>query len=155
HFLTYDELHRRANQLARHLQTMGVAPDRLVALYLDRSINVLVGMLAILKAGGAYVPIDPALPKKRLEMILEDSRASVIVTSQRLATAVCEYGQQVVRLDADWPLISEQSDRNPVSQITVENLVYVIFTSGSTGRPKGVAIEHRQLVNYVQGIINK
>ncbi len=155
HLVTYGELNRRANQLAHHLRSIGVAPDRLVALYLDRSTDLTVGMLGVLKAGGAYVPLDPSYPRRRLAMILEDTAASVIVTSQHLAAGLSEYNGKVVRLDADRQVISVQDEHSPSSGVTSENLVYAIFTSGSSGRPKGVAVEHRQLLNYVLGVTTK
>ena len=154
-FLTYRALNQRANQLAHYLRALGIAPDRLVALYLDRSLDLLVGIWGILKAGGAYVPIDPASPKKRLAMILEDTAAAVILTTRQLAMVFGEYDGKVVCFDADRDVISEQDDSNPQRSATPENLVYAIFTSGSTGRPKGVAVEHKQLHNYVCGVIER
>ena len=153
--LTYRGLSRRSNQLAHHLRSMGVGPDQLVGLYLDRSSDVLLGILAVLKAGGAYVPLDPAYPKKRLEMILDDTRSSVIVTTRRLADALGEGDHKVVCLDEDRATISEQDDSQPVTGVMPENLAYTIFTSGSTGKPKGVAVEHRHLLNYVRGAIER
>ncbi len=154
-FLSYRELNRRANRLAHQLQSSGVTADQPVGLYLNRSVNLLVGMLGILKAGGAYVPIDPANPGKRLAMMLDDLGPCVVVTSQQLAAALAEHTGKVICLDADLQPTSEQDDHSPVSGVTAENLVYIVFTSGSTGRPKGVAVEHRHLHNYVRGIIER
>jgi amino acid adenylation domain-containing protein len=148
--LTYGELNRRANQLARHLQGLGVGPEILVGLYVDRSLEMIVGLLGILKAGGAYVPMDPAYPKERIGYILEDSKAPIVLTQKSLAHELPEFTGQPVCLDSDWAQIATQAEENPVSQAKPENLAYVLFTSGSTGRPKGVALEHRCAVSFVQ-----
>ncbi|WNG57629.1 amino acid adenylation domain-containing protein [Archangium gephyra] len=150
--LTYRELNRRANQLAWHLRELGVGPDVPVGLFLERSVEALVGLWGILKAGGAYVPLDPAFPAERLYAILEDSGARTLVTDSRLAEGLSGFGGAVVCLDSDAARLATRGEANPAPTAVPENLVYVIFTSGSTGRPKGVAIEHRQLVNYVEGV---
>ncbi|AKJ03530.1 Malonyl CoA-acyl carrier protein transacylase [Archangium gephyra] len=150
--LTYRELNRRANQLAWHLRELGVGPDVPVGLFLDRSVDAMVGLWGILKAGGAYVPLDPAFPAERQRGILEDSRARALVTDARLAEGLGGFSGTVVCLDTDAARLAAHGEANPPSSVQPENLVYVIFTSGSTGRPKGVAIEHRQLVNYVEGV---
>ncbi len=150
--MTYGELNRRANQLAHYLQSIGTRPDHLVAIYLDRSHDMLVGALGIMKAGGAYVPLDPAYPAKRLSMILEDTNPCAVLTSEHLAARLDNSTAKVVCLDADRETLSRLQDHNPVRSAGPENLVYVIFTSGSTGRPKGVAVEHRHLLNYAQGV---
>ncbi|WP_084610648.1 hybrid non-ribosomal peptide synthetase/type I polyketide synthase [Archangium violaceum] len=150
--LTYRELNRRANQLAWHLRELGVGPDVPVGLFLERSVEALVGLWGILKAGGAYVPLDPAFPAERQRGILEDSRARALVTDSRLAAGLGGFGGTLVCLDTDAARLATRSEANPPSAVAPENLVYIIFTSGSTGRPKGVAIEHRQLVNYVEGV---
>ena len=147
--LTYAQLNARANQLARHLQTLGVSPEVLVGICVERSLEMAVGILGILKAGGAYLPLDPAYPKERLAFMLEDARVSVVVTQAHLATEVLEHGAQVVSIDADWSAISQQSDENLSGGAVTENLAYVIYTSGSTGKPKGVMLTHGNLSHYV------
>jgi amino acid adenylation domain-containing protein len=150
--LSYGELNARANQLGRYLQELGVGPEVPVALCMERSEELLTGMLGILKAGGAYVPLEPAQPVERLRHMLEDVRAPVILTQQRLLDSLPEHDARVVCIDADWAEIARRSPDNTSSNATAANLVYLIFTSGSTGRPKGVAVEHRQLVNYLKGV---
>lgn len=150
--LRYGELNRRANQLARFLRTLGVGPEVTVGLCAERSPELMVAMLGILKAGGAYAPLDPAQPKNRAAQMLEDLHARVLLTQQHLLDRLPTATERIVCLDRDWPLISAESDENLASAARPENLAYVLFTSGSTGRPKGVAVEHRQLLNYLQGI---
>ncbi|MEO6238543.1 MAG: amino acid adenylation domain-containing protein [Vicinamibacterales bacterium] len=150
--LTYGELNARANQLAHHLIASGVGPDVPVGLCVQRSTSLMVGLLGILKAGGAYVPLDPGLPKSRLSLILADAGAQVLVSTSALAESLGHQLRSVVRLDTDADLLSARSRSQPPRRVSGANLVYVIFTSGSTGRPKGVAVEHRHLVNYVEGI---
>ena len=153
--LTYRELNARANQLAHHLLKRGVKPDLPVGLCLDRSVDLIVGLLGIMKAGGAYVPLDPGLPKSRLGMMLEDAKAQVLVTRAELAEGLRDQLGQVVCLDADREVVANEDLDNPSRRSSDQNLVYVIFTSGSTGRPKGVAVEHRHLVNYLNAIWEK
>jgi amino acid adenylation domain-containing protein len=147
-YLTRLELNRRANQLAHYLQALGVGPEVLVVLALERSAEMAVGLLGTLKAGGAYVPLDPAIPPERLAFILEETNAPLILTQQRLAAALPSQVRSIC-LDTDWALIAQQQTANPTSGATADNLAYVIYTSGSTGIPKGVTITHRSLVNYV------
>ena len=147
--LRYDELNRRANQLAHYLQTLGVGPQTLVALCVERSFDMVVGLLGILKAGGAYVPLDPAYPPERLAFMLADSAAPIVVTRQSTAEQLPGRGPGLVCFDADSPALAAQSESDPVSAITADDLAYVIYTSGSTGRPKGVQITHRSLLNLV------
>jgi amino acid adenylation domain-containing protein len=156
--LTYQELNRRANRLARALHARGVAPEVPVGLYLERSFDLLVGVLAILKAGGVYVPLDPGSPPERLAWILADARAPVLLTHSallpRLPTSSC------IALCLDTPGVwaeaaeSEETraDANPVHLATQANAAYIIYTSGSTGRPKGVLVSHRNVVNHSQAI---
>ncbi|MDP9161728.1 MAG: AMP-binding protein, partial [Acidobacteriota bacterium] len=146
---TYAELNQRSNQLAHYLRKLGVGPDVLVGLCLERSINMVVGLLGILKAGGAYVPVDPAYPKDRIAYIMSDSCAPVFVTEQKLRKALSEQQAKVVLLDTDWPSISAESAENPPRSAAPGNLAYVIYTSGSTGKPKGVQLEHRSVVNFL------
>jgi amino acid adenylation domain-containing protein/non-ribosomal peptide synthase protein (TIGR01720 family) len=152
--LTFRELDRRANRLAHHLRARGVGPESVVGLAVSRSAGMIVGLLGILKAGGAYVPLDPAYPPSRLADILGEARSSVVVTEGRFAASLPE-GVRVVRLDDDAAAIVAESDARPESAVTSQNLAYVLFTSGSTGKPKGVAIEHRQLVSYVRGVMSR
>jgi amino acid adenylation domain-containing protein len=150
--VTYRELNRRSNQLAHYLRTLGVGPEVLVGLCVERSPDMVVGILGILKAGGAYVPLDPAYPMERLAFMLEDARVGVLLTERRLVERVAVHPlaqKRVVCLDADWEPIAEESERNPESGVSPNNLAYVIYTSGSTGRPKGAMVRHRGLVNYL------
>jgi amino acid adenylation domain-containing protein len=194
--LTYQQLNQRANQLAHSLRKLGVAPEVLVGLYLERSLEMVVGLLGVLKAGGAYVPLDPTLPPDRLAFILQDTQAKVLLTQKQLVTNLPDLTATVLCLDSESEL-QQESDRNldtqyiSVSDIhpskipptplfkggyvaptpflrgspqaggsgaggeRAENLAYVIYTSGSTGTPKGVAIEHRQILNYLNGILER
>lgn len=153
--LTYRELNCRANKIAHHLQTLGVCTEVLVGICVERSLEMIVGLLAILKAGGAYVPIDPAYPKERLVHLLSDSQALVLLTQENLLPRLPDHQAQVICLDTDWGVISAYSQENPVSGVQPESLAYVIYTSGSTGLPKGVAIEHKSIVNYLNGILER
>jgi NRPS condensation-like uncharacterized protein len=150
--LTYRELNARANKIAHYLQRLGVKPEVLVGLYLERSLESIIGLLGILKAGGAYLPLDPALPAEGLAIRLQDAQISILLTQNYLINTLPKLNAQVICLDTDWDVIAQESDINPSSEVTVENLIYVLFTSGSTGKPKGVAVEHRQLLNYVNAI---
>lgn len=149
--LSYQDLNQRANQLAHYLRKLGVGPEVKVGICVERSVSMVVGLLAILKAGGAYVPLDPAYPKERLAFMLEDARVPVLLTQQQLE-GLPKCGTKVVCLDADWEVIAQESQENPVNHATAENLAYVIYTSGSTGKPKGVMIEHRSLVNFTKTV---
>ncbi len=143
--LTYAELNTRANQLARALQRLGVEPDMCVGLYLERSLELLIGLLGILKAGAAYVPLDPDYPAERLAFILQDAQISVLLTEQPLVERLPAQGATVLCLDADWQAIAAQSADNPSLSLSTGNLAYIIYTSGSTGQPKGVMVSHRQV----------
>src|SRR5262249_53445130 len=147
--LSYQELNTRANQLAHYLRNLGVGPLVLVGICVERSLEMVVGLLGILKAGGAYVPLDPDYPKERLAFMLEDTQTAVLITQQRLMEKVPNHSAQMVCLDRDRGAISEYSDGNVASGVATENLVYVIYTSGSTGKPKGVAMSHRSLCNLL------
>jgi len=140
--LSYAELDRRANQLAACLRALGAGPDVIVGLCIERSPDMVVGMLGILKAGGAYLPLDPAYPAERLAFILEDARASLIVTHSAMLTRLSESAATRVCLDQDWERIAEHSASMEVGTVAPENLAYVIYTSGSTGTPKGTLITH-------------
>ncbi|MDC0832897.1 amino acid adenylation domain-containing protein [Geitlerinema sp. CS-897] len=146
--LTYRDLDRQANQFARYLQKQGIQPECLVALCLERSIDLFVGLLGILKAGGAYVPLDPAYPSQRLETILSDAQPSAIVTQTSL---IDQFDRtNAIALDANWNDIAAESPEPPNVPVNSDRLAYVIYTSGSTGTPKGVAVEHRSLVNFTE-----
>ncbi|MBO3462192.1 non-ribosomal peptide synthetase [Aetokthonos hydrillicola Thurmond2011] len=145
--LTYRELNAKANQLAHYLRSLGVKPEVLVGICVERSLEMIVGLLAILKAGGAYVPLDPAYPEERLSFMLSDSQVSVLLTQQKLVADLPENAAHVISLDADWGVIAEHNQTNPSSGVQASNLAYMIYTSGSTGKPKGVLVPHQGLCN--------
>ncbi|MCB0167234.1 MAG: amino acid adenylation domain-containing protein, partial [Anaerolineae bacterium] len=147
--LTYHQLNRRANQLAHHLQSLGVGPETLVGVYLDRSPEMVVSLLGILKAGGAYVPLDPALPPERLALMIEEVQLSVLLTQKHLESGLPNYPGQTLCLDTNGDNLAQASVENPTSEVTPDNLIYVLYTSGSTGVPKGVMIPHRGVINYL------
>jgi amino acid adenylation domain-containing protein/FkbM family methyltransferase len=153
--VTYRELNRRANQLAHRLRLLGVRPEALVGIYVERSIEMLVGLLAVLKAGGAYVPLDTSYPSERLSFMLEDTGVSVLLVQEHLVERLPAHTATVIRLDADGDNLSQESEENLSSEATADNLAYLIYTSGSTGQPKGVAIEHRQILNYLYAILER
>jgi amino acid adenylation domain-containing protein len=153
--LTYAELNAKANQLAHYLKQQGVGAEVLVGIYAERSLDSIIALLGILKAGGAYLPLDPALPQESLAFRLQDAKVPVLLTQQGLLKREDAQPQTVVYLDADWEIIAQESDANPISELTPENLAYVLYTSGSTGQPKGVAIEHQQILNYLHAILEK
>ena len=140
--LSYAQLDARANQLAHHLRGMGVGPEVVVGLCVERSLEMLVGVLGILKAGGAYLPLDPAYPAERLAFMLEDARAPVLLTQATLRSLLCGDRGGIVQLDADWPAIARRPTTAPTVALHPHNTAYVIYTSGSTGTPKGVAVSH-------------
>ncbi|MEK8019804.1 MAG: amino acid adenylation domain-containing protein, partial [Candidatus Parabeggiatoa sp.] len=148
----YRELNTKANQLAHYLQTLGVKPEVLVGICIERSIEMVIGLLGILKAGGAYVPLDPDYPKERLQFMLEDSKVPVLLT-QNYLRKMPVFQAKVVYLDSEWKQIATYSCENPVRRSGPENLAYVIYTSGSTGKPKGVLIAHQGLCNLAQAQI--
>jgi amino acid adenylation domain-containing protein len=145
--LTYRELNQRANQLAHYLQTLGVGPEVLVGICVERSLEMVVGLPGILKASGAYVPLDPTYPSERLAFMLEDAQVPVLLTSRELAKQLPECSDHLLCLDGVWESIAHESDQNPVSDIRPDHLAYVIYTSGSTGKPKGVMNTQRGVVN--------
>jgi len=146
--LTYGELNRRANQLAHHLRALGVGPEVLVALCLERSLEMVIGLLGILKAGGAFVPLDPAYPKERLAFMLKDAQVPVLLTQERLVAGLPEQEAKVICLDSGWETIARESGENPGISTLPENLAYVIYTSGSTGQPKGVLVSHGSIADH-------
>ena len=148
--LTYRELNNRANQLAHYLQKLGVKPDMLVGICVERSVEMVVGLLGILKAGGAYVPLDSKYPKERLNLMLSDSQVYVVLTQEKLLTKIPENQAKLVCLDTHWQSISQEDRDNPISEAKVNNLAYICYTSGSTGKPKGVSVPHRGVVRLVK-----
>jgi len=147
--LTYRELNARANQLAHYLIERGAGPEVIIGMYNERSVETVVGLLGILKAGGAYLPLDADYPTGRLALMVQDARASLLLSVERMLERLGEPTVPAVCLDSDWPLIAAQSEENPHSEVSPENLAYVIYTSGSTGRPKGVMVPHRAICNFV------
>ncbi|MFL5653191.1 MAG: amino acid adenylation domain-containing protein, partial [Ktedonobacteraceae bacterium] len=148
--LSYRELNGQANQLAHHLQELGVKPETLVGVCVERSPALLVSLLAILKAGGAYVPLDPTYPQERLAFLLADAQVPVLLTQQHVQTGLPAHEATVICLDSDWQVLEQQSKENPHSTVRVENAAYVIYTSGSTGKPKGVVVTHQGIGNLAQ-----
>jgi amino acid adenylation domain-containing protein len=153
--LRYRELDARANQVARHLQRLGVGPEVRVGLCVERSLDMIVGILAVLKAGGAYVPLDPKFPRARLASILADSGAHLLLTQVKWQAVLGPIKIEQVLLDDEAPTMASYDETPVSSHVRADNLAYLIYTSGSTGRPKGVAVEHRQLVNYVEGVLDR
>ena len=147
--LTYQQLNQQANQLARYLQSFGVKPEALVGICVERSLEMIIGLLGILKAGAAYVPLDPSYPEERLSYMLVDSGVGVLLTQQKLLSALPSNNARVICLDSNWKEIESQNRENLNLELTSNNLVYGIYTSGSTGKPKGVTIPHRALVNHM------
>lgn len=149
---TYRELNQRANQVAHYLRKHGVGPDILVGVHMNRSLDMMAGLLGILKAGGAYVPLDPDFPRERLAFMVQDTRVPVLLTTSQLAGNLPADKAQIVCLDTDWETIARESPDNERVAVRPENLAYVIYTSGSTGNPKGVMLEHRNVINFFAGM---
>ncbi|MBD2567296.1 non-ribosomal peptide synthetase [Anabaena lutea] len=150
--LTYRELNQRANQLANYLQILGVQSEKIVGICVERSLEMIVGLLGILKAGGAYLPLDFAYPQERISRMLDDAQVAVLLTQKHLSKRLPQHQVEMICLDTDWLLISQAIESNPVCEIQPENLAYVIYTSGSTGEPKGVMIQHSSVVNLANGL---
>jgi amino acid adenylation domain-containing protein/thioester reductase-like protein len=150
--LTYQELNQKANQLAHYLQTLGVKPEVLVGVCMERSLEMVIALLGILKAGGAYVPLDPTYPSDRLTFIAEETQLSVLLTLDHLQPSLPLSSVQSICLDTNWEKIAQYPTSNPAYEISRHNLAYVIYTSGSTGKPKGVLIEHEGAVNTLLDI---
>jgi amino acid adenylation domain-containing protein len=150
--LNYQELDWKANRLAHYLRGLGVGPDVMVGICLDRSIDMVIGLLGILKAGGAYVPLDPSYPPERLSFMLQDAGISLLVSRADLVAGLPVGAIKVVDFAGDWNVMNESSWENPDSKVKADNLAYVIYTSGSTGRPKGVQITHRAVVNLLSSM---
>jgi len=150
--LSYGELNRRANLLAHHLIGLGVGPDVPVGICVERSPELMVGLLGILKAGGAYLPLDPEYPGDRLALMLEDSDVGVLLTQRHLLPTLPEHAARVVLVDPDGKAFASGREDNPRTGVSPEDLAYLIYTSGSTGRPKGVMVEHRNVTNFFLGM---
>jgi amino acid adenylation domain-containing protein len=148
--LSYGELNRRTNQLGNYLQGLGVGPEVVVGLCVERSVEMVVAAVGTLKAGGAYLPLDPDYPLERLSFMVEDAGVGVVLTERKTADRLPAFWGQTVCLDVEWERISRQSDFEPASEVDEGNLAYVIYTSGSTGKPKGVMVAHRGVCNLVE-----
>ena len=150
--LTYSELNNKANQLAHYLRLNGVVGESLVAICVERSFDMIIGILGVLKAGGAYVPIDPNYPQERIQFMLKDTGVKIVLTQEHLKSNIPTSKQyEFISLDEDWEKIKRQKISNPKNKTFLGNLIYTIYTSGSTGQPKGVQVEHRNVVNLIQG----
>ncbi len=150
--LSYETLNGRANQLARYLLQLGIGPEARIGICIDRSLEMIVGLLGIMKAGGAYVPLDPDYPKERLQFILKDIRGNIAITSERTKKKLVECGANAICLDTDWRAISSESTANLTSRVHPDNVAYIMYTSGSTGQPKGVEIPHSALINFLESM---
>lgn len=148
--ITYFELDRRANQLGNYLQRLGVKPEMIIGLHMERSIEAIVGLLGILKAGAAYLPVDPGYPMARLDLILKDAKAPLIVTTQSLSKNLPDTGARLLCLDSELQEIERELESLPESAVVPANLAYVVYTSGSTGKPKGVMVPHTGLLNVIR-----
>lgn len=153
--LSYAELDAKANRMANYLRKKAVKPGKLVGISMERSMDMLVGLLGILKAGGAYVPLDPNYPKERLAYILKDSSIELLITQHKLAHALPIHEAECIYMDTDWEIIQQESDEPCHSEVTGDHQMYMIYTSGSTGTPKGVVVSHRSVVNHNRAIINE
>jgi non-ribosomal peptide synthetase component F len=153
--ITYQELNSRANQVAHYLRSYGAGPEVLVGICVERSLEMVIGLLGILKAGAAYLPLDYAYPKERLAFMLDDSNVSVLLTQKKLAEKLPKRQTHVVFLDADWAKIKRMAETNLAKTATADNLSYVMYTSGSTGKPKGVQILHRSVVNFLTSMCRR
>lgn len=150
---TYDEMNTYANKLANYLITHGVGPEKIVGIFIERSADFVMAMLAVLKAGAAYVPIDPSYPEDRIQHMVKESGAQIVITQNKFSSEANFDNVTIVNIDADEQQIRAQKSENPAMQSSLDNLMYIIFTSGSTGMPKGIAVELRNFQNYIQGII--
>jgi amino acid adenylation domain-containing protein len=155
--ISYRELNRRANQLAHYLRSVGVKPDVPVGICMERSLEMIIGILGVLKAGGAYVPLDPEYPEERLTFILEDSQMFLLLTQEKILDRLSEHKAQIICLNQEWNVISQEIEENVFTEVQSGNLFYIVYTSGSTGKPKGVPIEHKNIASlfyWAQTIFN-
>lgn len=150
--ITYRELNEMSNKLANYLRSFAAGPETIIAIYMDRSVRMLVGLLGILKAGAAYLPIDPIYPKERIRLMLEDADVKLVLSEQQLADSLPDIGARVINVDQEWNSISQFSASAPKTSVSGNNLAYVIYTSGSTGKPKGVQIERHSLDNFLKSM---
>lgn len=148
--ITYRELNARANQLSHYLHSLGVGPNVLVGICMERSIEMIIGLIGILKAGGAYMPLDPEYPPERIDFMLEDSQVSFLVTQSHIENKLPSFSKKVVCFDTDGEIISQQRDDNLSTTVQPDDLAYVIYTSGSTGKPKGVLVSNYNVVRLFQ-----
>ncbi|WP_189457677.1 AMP-binding protein, partial [Aquimarina muelleri] len=154
--LSYKELDNRSNQLGHYLQDQGVEPDDLVGICLDRSLEMLIGILGILKSGGAYVPIDPEYPKDRIDYMLDDAGIRLVLSIETSVDVIANREDlSVFMLDRDWSVISDYPTNTPESILCPSHLAYVIYTSGSTGKPKGVLVSHVSLLNFILSMVDR
>jgi amino acid adenylation domain-containing protein len=153
--VVYADLNRRANQMAHYLTKQGVAPEVLVGLCLENSVEMMIALLGILKAGGVYVSLDPRLPSARMSLLVKQSGIAVLVAHRDVLKDISAPGTTAVDMEVDRRFISVESEEYPTPALQPENLAYALFTSGSTGQPRGVAIEHRQLRNYLAGVMER
>lgn len=150
--LTYQELNQKANQVAHYLQDLGVKPETLVGVCIERSLEMVIVLFAILKAGGGYIPLDPNYPADRIAMTIEDSGLQITIAKQAQLANLPQNAGQIIALEQAWEQIDRYSSENPVSDVTGDNVAYTIYTSGSTGRPKGVQINHGTVVNLLESM---
>ena len=148
-FITYRQFNRQANHLANHLKSRGIGPEDLAGVFMERSPELVIALLAVLKAGAAYLPLDPFYPQQRISYMLSDSKASVLLTQRRLIHRLPAERIDTIAVDEDWQEITTHLSTAPPISISVENLAYVIYTSGSTGQPKAVQVSHRALLNLI------
>ena len=150
--LTYQELNYRANQLAHYLVKRGVGSEVLVGICMERSVEMVVGLLGNLKAGGTYVPLAPEYPNEKLAFMLQDAQVSVLLTQKQLVKELPEHEAHVICLDTDWKCITSERKDNPSTKTTANSLAYVIHTSGSAGNPKGVCILHSSVISFLRSM---
>jgi len=150
--LSYDELNKRSNQIARKLQKLGIGPETLVGVYMHRSVEMMVALIGIHKAGGAYVPLDPEFPKDRITYMIGDSKCKIIILDKSLKAELNSSGAKTIVIDHDWKEISKFDSTNVQSNVSPDSLSYVIYTSGSTGKPKGVMVQHKNVINFFKGM---
>ena len=148
--LTFLELNQKSNQLANYLRKLGIGPDKLVGIFLERSIELVVSILGVMKSGGAYLPLDPIHPYERLSFMFQDAKIPVLITHSGLMDRLPTLIAQPVFIDSYWGMIAKEDKENPSTEAKPDDLAYVIYTSGSTGRSKGVMVQHRGLTNLVK-----